>query len=183
MLSRETYSRNPINYSAGMAEDQKGRYIQYLAEQNQDLRLTSDAMKLVLEDFMAEMKELKDQMSALESNQAGLQKELSEKSKLCNSLARKLKSTQEKLDYATEQLFGDRRQKVKSKTSETKSKKSDSDRQREKDDYDGTDDTLRTDSVGNAHSQEVKESSKKERDLSNRPDGYKTMGVGKYKVT
>ena len=26
-----------------MAEDQKDRYIQYLAEQNQDLRLTSDA--------------------------------------------------------------------------------------------------------------------------------------------
>ena len=38
------------------------RQIQYLAEQNQDLRLTSDAMKLVLEDFMAEMKELKAQM-------------------------------------------------------------------------------------------------------------------------
>ena len=55
-MSRETYSRNPVNYSAGMAEDQKDRYIQYLAEQNQDLRLirlTSDAMKLVLEDFMA----------------------------------------------------------------------------------------------------------------------------------
>ena len=43
LLSRETYSRNPINYSAGMAEDQKDRYIQYLAEQNQDLRLTGDA--------------------------------------------------------------------------------------------------------------------------------------------
>ena len=51
LLSREPYSRNPINYSAGMAEDQKDRYIQYLAEQNQDLRLTGDAMKLVLEDF------------------------------------------------------------------------------------------------------------------------------------
>ena len=25
LLSRETYSRNPINYSAGMAEDQKER--------------------------------------------------------------------------------------------------------------------------------------------------------------
>ena len=48
LLSRETYSRNPINYSAGMAEDQKDRYIQYLAEQNQDLRLTGDAMKLCL---------------------------------------------------------------------------------------------------------------------------------------
>ena len=27
LLSRETYSRNPINYSAGMAEDQKDRYL------------------------------------------------------------------------------------------------------------------------------------------------------------
>ncbi len=68
LLSRETYSRNPINCSAGMAEDQKDRYIQYLAEQNQDLRLTSDAMKLVLEDFMAKMQELEEKMSALESN-------------------------------------------------------------------------------------------------------------------
>lgn len=39
-----------------MAADQKERYIQYLAEQNQDLRLTSDAVKLVLEDFMTKMK-------------------------------------------------------------------------------------------------------------------------------
>ncbi len=31
LLSRETYSRNPVNYSAGMAEDQKDRFIQYLA--------------------------------------------------------------------------------------------------------------------------------------------------------
>ena len=36
------------NYSAGMAEDQKDRYIQYLAEQNQDLRLTGDK-QLVIE--------------------------------------------------------------------------------------------------------------------------------------
>ena len=177
LLSRETYSRNPINYSAGMAEDQKDRYIQYLAEQNQDLRLTSDAMKLVLEDFMAEMNALKEQMSALESNQAGLQKELYEKSKLCKSLERKLKSTQEKLAYANEQLFGDKRQKVKSKPSKGKSDKADSDRQKEKDDYDGTDDTLRTDSVDQNPSGEVKEPSGKERDLSNRPEGYKTMGV------
>ena len=32
LLSRETYSRNPINYSAGMAEDQKDRHIQYLID-------------------------------------------------------------------------------------------------------------------------------------------------------
>ena len=34
VLSMETYSRNPINYSEGMSNDQKDRYIQYLAEQN-----------------------------------------------------------------------------------------------------------------------------------------------------
>ena len=155
-----------------MAEDQKDRYIQYLAEQNQDLRLTSDAMKLVLEDFMAQMKELKDQMLSIQSKHADLESRLSEEHKLRKSAERKIKSLQEKLDYANQERFGDRRQKIQSKA-----KTSDSDRRKEKDDYDGTDDTLRTDSVGNAHSQEVKEPSKKERDLSNRPDGYKTMGV------
>ena len=172
LLSRETYSRNPINYSAGMAEDQKERYIQYFAEQNQDLRLTSDAMKLVLEDFMAQMKDLKAQVSSMESKHADLENRLSEEHKLRKSAERKIKSLQERLDYAHQERFGDRRQKIQSKA-----KTSDSDRWKEKDDYDGTDDTLRTDSVGHAPSQEVKESSKKERDLSNRPDGYKRMGV------
>jgi transposase len=172
LLSRETYSRNPINYSAGMAEDQKERYIQYLAEQNQDLRLTSDAMKLVLEDFMAQMKDLKAQVSSMESKHADLENRLSEEHKLRKSAERKIKSLQERLDYAHQERFGDRRQKIKSKA-----KTGDSDRNKEKDDYDGTDDTLRTDSVGHVQSPEVKEPSGKGRDLSNRPDGYKTTGV------
>ena len=172
LLSRETYSRNPINYSAGMAEDQKERYIQYFAEQNQDLRLTSDAMKLVLEDFMAQMKELKDQMSSMQSKHVDLENRLSEEHKLRKSAERKIKSLQEKLDYAHQERFGDRRQKIQSKA-----KTSDSDHRKEKDNYDGTDDTLRTDSVGHVPSQELKEPSGKDRDLSNRPDGYKTMGV------
>lgn len=79
LLNRETYSRNPVNYSEGMADDQKDRYIQYLAEQNQDLRLTGDAMKLVLEDFMVQMKELKEQMASMQSKQADLENQLSEK--------------------------------------------------------------------------------------------------------
>ena len=82
LLSRETYSRNPINYSEGMADDQKDRYIQYLAEQNQDLRLTSDAMKLVLEDFMDKMKELEEQMASMQSKQSDLENRLSEERKL-----------------------------------------------------------------------------------------------------
>lgn len=97
LLSRETYSRNPINYSEDMADDQKERYIQYLAEQNQDLRLTSDAMKLVLEDFMAQMKELKDQMSSMQSKHVDLENRLSEEHKLRKSAERKIKSLQENL--------------------------------------------------------------------------------------
>ena len=172
LLSRATCSLSPINYSAGMAEDQKERYIQYLAEQNQDLRLTSDAMKLVLEDFMAQMKDLKAQVSSMESKHADLENRLSEEHKLRKSAERKIKSLQERLDYAHQERFGDRRQKIKSKA-----KTGDSDRNKEKGDYDGTDDTLRMDSVGHVPSQELKEPSGKERDLSNRPDGYKTMGV------
>lgn len=47
------------------------------------------------------------QKYAVEFNQAGLQKELSEKSKLCKSFDHQLKSTQEILKYANRQLFGD----------------------------------------------------------------------------
>ena len=172
LLSRETYSRNPINYSEGMADDQKDRYIQYLAEQNQDLRLTNDAMKLVLEDFMVQMKELKDQVSSMQSKQSDLENRLSEERKLRQSAERKAKSLQEKLDFANQERFGDRRQRI-----NPKAKKSASDRQKEKDDYDGTDDTLRTDSVDNNESRNEPALPKKERDLGNRPDGYKTMGV------
>ncbi|MBW9203117.1 IS66 family transposase [Bacteroidales bacterium SW292] len=172
LLSRETYSRNPINYSEGMADDQKDRFIQYLAEQNQDLRLTSDAMKLVLEDFMAQMKELKNQMASMQSKQSDLENQLSEERKLRKSAERKARSLQEKLDFANQDRFGDRRQRINSKA-----KQKSSDRQKEKDDYDGTDDTLRTDSVDKTESWNEPALPPKERDLSNRPDGYKTMGV------
>ena len=177
LLNRETYSRNPINYSEGMADDQKDRYIQYLAEQNQDLRLTGDAMKLVLEDFMVQMKELKEQMASMQSKQADLENQLSEKSRLCNSLERRLKSAQEKLDYANQQLFGDRRQRVARKDKSCRPVPSEPDRQDEKDGYDGTDGTLRTDSVDRNESGKAPEQPEKERDLSNRPELYKRMGA------
>ena len=172
LLSRETYSRNPINYSEGMADDQKDRFIQYLAEQHQEDELTKRAMELVLEDFMAQMKELKEQMTSIHSKQSDLENQLSEERKLRKSAERKAKSLQEKLDFANQERFGDRRQRINSKA-----KKSASDRQKEKDDYDGTDDTLRTDSVDKNESRNEPDFPQKERDLSNRPDGYKTMGV------
>lgn len=69
LLKRETYSRTPINYSEGMSDDQKDRYIQYLAEQNQEHILTEKAMELVLEDFVAKQKVLEERMSSFEALQ------------------------------------------------------------------------------------------------------------------
>ena len=177
MLSRETYSRNPINYSEGMADDQKDRFIQYLAEQHQEDELTKRAMELVLEDFMAEMKELKNQMASMQSKQSDLENQLSEERKLRKSAERKTKSLQEKLDYARQEKFGDKRQRVMKKDKSGKPAPSEPDRQDEQDGYDGTDDTLRTDSVDKNESRNEPARPQKERDLSNRPDGYKTMGV------
>ena len=155
-----------------MADDQKDRFIQYLAEQHQEDELTKRAMELVLEDFMAQMKELKEQMASMQSKQSDLENRLSEEHKLRKSAERKAKSLQEKLDFANQERFGDRRQRINSKA-----KKSDSDRQKEKDDYDGTDDTLRTDSVNKNEFRNEPALPQKGRDLSNRPDGYKTMGI------
>ena len=85
---------------------------------------------------MAEMKELKNQMSSMQSRHADLENRFSEEHKLRKSAERKIKSLQERLDYANQERFGDQRQKIKSKV-----KTGDSDRSKEKDDYDGTDDT------------------------------------------
>ena len=184
LLSRETYSRNPINYSEGMADDQKDRFIQYLAEQHQEDELTIKAMKLVLEDFMNNQKSLDEQMASfqsklqmMEDKHKELQHELSEEREKRKSAERNARNLQEQLDYARQEQFGDRRQRVRKKDKSGKDAPAEPDRQDEKDKYDGTDDTLRTDSVDNNESRNEAALPRKERDLSNRPDGYKTMGV------
>jgi len=130
-----------------MAEDQKDRFIQYLAEQHQENELTIKAMKLVLKDFMVQMKELEDQMASMQSKQSDLENRLSKERKLRQSAERKAKSIQEKLDFANQERFGDKRQRI-----HFKAGKSASDRQKD----DSTDDTLRTDSVTENKPQEAK---------------------------
>ena len=130
-----------------MAEDQKDRFIQYLAEQHQEDELTIKAMKLVLKDFMVQMKELEDQMASMQSKQSDLENRLSKERKLRQSAERKAKSIQEKLDFANQERFGDKRQRI-----HFKAGKSASDRQKD----DSTDDTLRTDSITENKPQEAK---------------------------
>ena len=98
----------------------------------------------------------------MQSKQSDLGNQLSAEHKFRKSAERKTKSLQEKLDFANQERFGDRRQQINSKA-----KKSDSDRQTKKNDYDSTDDTLRTDSVYKNKSQNKPVLLQKERDLSN----------------
>ena len=60
-----------------------------------------------------------------------MENRLSEEHKLRQSAEHKAKSLQEKLDFANQERFGDRRQRINPKT-----QRNDSDRQKEKDDYD-----------------------------------------------
>lgn len=177
LLERETFSRNPINYSEGMPEDQKDRYIQYLAEQLRESQLTVEAMKLVLKDFKDELSEIKEREEALRRERSEDRHELSEKDAKLLAAERKVRELQEQLDYARQELFGGKRQRIRKKDSKGKPEKPEPDRRDEQDGFDGTEESLRTDSVGEGR-QESQPAPVKERDLSNRPDCYKTMSLG-----
>lgn len=172
LLSRDTFSRPLINYSADMADDQKDRYIQYLAEQHQEHLLTQKAMQLVLEDFLKAQQQMQEEMASLRSGQEKLQSQLDEETRKRKAAERKAQRLDECLKYANANLFGDKRQKVKKNLGKTEA-----DRNKEKDEFDGTDDTLRTDSVIQENEGQVNQSAKKECDLSNRPEKYNTMRV------
>ena len=65
---------------------------------------------------MAQMKELKDQMSSMQLLHDDLENQLSEEQTLRKSATRKVRTLQEKLDYANQEHFNDRHQKVHSKS-------------------------------------------------------------------
>ena len=174
-----------------MAEDQKDRFIQYLAEQYQEEQLTRKAVELVLEDFVERQRSLEEQMASLRAQQQDqaaqcralqarhkeLERELAEERDRRQSAERDVRDLREQLDYAHQERFGDRRQRVRKKDKSGKPAPTEPDRQEVNDGYDGTDDTLRTDSVDANRPQERPDKPRRERDLSNRPDSYKRMGV------
>lgn len=114
---------------------------------------------------------------AMEARQSELEGQLAEERKMRKAAERKTESLQEKLDYSNQERFGDRRQQVRNRTTGGDLERSESDRENEKDKFDGTADSLSTDSVDSASSGKDTDKSKKDRDLSNRPDEYKKMGV------
>lgn len=66
---RDTFSRPVLNHSEDMSEDQKDRYIDYLADRITNLDLDNHAMGLVLEDFLKAQRQLQEEMAALRSAQ------------------------------------------------------------------------------------------------------------------
>ena len=160
-----------------MADDQKDRFIQYLAEQHREDELTRKAMELVLEDFMARQKELDEKMSVLMSEHSSMKAELLEERKLRKAAERENRSLRERLGQANEERYGEKRQRVRKKDASGESEKPEPDRTDEKDDFDGTEGSLRTGSVDNGCPRAESAAPKQERDLSNRPDTYKRTGV------
>lgn len=155
-----------------MSADQKDRYVAYLADRVTELDLDKRAMELVLEDFLKTQQDLRKEMASLREEQSKLETRLEEETRKRKSAERKAQRLDERLKYANANRFGDKRQKVKKE-----SDKEEADRNNEKDDFDGTEDTLCTDSVNHDKVNEETKSSKKERDLSNRPDKYNRMCV------
>ena len=189
LLARGDTPRSAVNYTEGMASEQKDRFIEYLIEQNEDQKLTIRAMQSVLEDFRKEqeltnkllsdanekssraMAEANAKVSEVLSQLETLQAELRQERKESKAKDRKIARLQERLNLANKNQYGSKSQKSKGEDS---SSEEDADRTQEKDNFDGT-----AGSIGS----EVKEASKtsdatpQPRDLSNRPTSYSRMGV------
>ena len=173
LLARETFSRQAINYSEDMPEDQKDRYIQYLVGKVNELDLDRRAMELAVEEFQGIHNNVLEQLAELQRSIAEVKTELHEergKRKRAEAKARKL---DQQLRYAQKNRFGDKCQKVR----KDRNREDEADRENEKDRFDGTDGTVSTRSVEENPTEGHPVKEKKERDMSNRPEKYDTMSV------
>ena len=102
-----------LNRSEDMSDDQKDRFIDYLADRVTVLDLDKRAMELVLEDFLKTQQQMLDKIASLESGQKALQDSLDEETRKRKAAERKAQRLDEQLKYANANRFGDKRQKVK----------------------------------------------------------------------
>lgn len=64
-----------------MSEDQKDRYIYYLADRVTNLDLDNRAMGLVLEDFLKAQQQMLDKIASLESSHEALRSSLEDETR------------------------------------------------------------------------------------------------------
>ena len=178
LLARESISRPALDYSEGMTAEEQKRYINYLAERVNATDLENRAMKLVLQDFLEEKESLVERLSKLDdvlSRIDSLESSLKDSERKLKAAERKVADLKSKLKFANKNRFGD-----KSYGSKKKDYDEDSDRTQDKDNFDGTSSSLPENSIANKEtdsSSAPTTQEKKPRDLSNRPDTYKTMGI------
>ena len=180
LLAREEVSCPALDYSEGMTAEEQKRYINYLAERVREADLGMRARDLVLQDFLDKQKEYEERLSKLDKvmlRMEALQSSLEDEIKRRESAERKVADLTAKLKYADKNRFGNKRHSEKNGKAKNDEK---SDRRQDKDDFDGTLSSLPDNSIAidtpDSNSQEASVR-KKERDLSNRPETYKTMGV------
>ena len=149
----------------------KNRYVEYLIERLENAELDNRAMKLVLEDLTKELSRSNRMLEKLNE----LQSLLEEERKSRKSLEQEITKLKEQLKSARKQRFGSKKQSV--KKDDSGSDDDPVDRENEKDGFDGTDESLDTRSIPESETQESHPSSPNPRDLCNRPDTYRTMGV------
>ena len=171
LLARETFSRRAFNRCENMSDEMKNRYVEYLIERLENAELDNRAMKLVLEDLTKELSRSNRMLEKLNELQSLLEEERESR----KSLERENIKLKEQLKSARKNRFGSKRQSV--KKGDSGSDDDPVDREKEKDGFDGTDESLDTRSVAESETQESRPSSPNPGDLSNRPDTYRTMGV------
>lgn len=178
LLARESISRPAVDYCEDMTAEEQKRYINYLAERVRKADFDLRVRDAVLQDFLEKQKEYEGRLAKLDSVLSDVEElkvALKEKERKLKSAERKVADLTAKLKFADKNRFGDKRQKVKNAEP---TKLEESDRSKDEDDFDGTASSLPDNSVSkNEASSHEENPSKKERDLSNRPETYKTMCV------
>lgn len=178
LLARESISRPALDYSEGMTAEEQKRYINYLAERVREADFGLRARDLVLQDFLDKQKEYDERISKLDdvlSRIDSLESSLKDSERKLKAAERKVADLTAKLKFANKNRFGDKSHRTKKKDSDEES-----DRTKDKDDFDGTSSSLPESSIVNKEpeaSASTATQEKKARDLSNRPDTYKTMGI------
>ena len=171
LLARETFSRRAFNRCENMSDEMKNRYVEYLIERLENAELDNRAMKLVLEDLTKELSRSNQMLEKLNESQSLLEEERKSR----KSLEREITKLKEQLKSARKNRFGSKKQSV--KKDDSGSDDDPVDREKEKDGFDGTDESLDTRSVAESETQESHPSSPNPGDLCNRPETYRTMGV------
>jgi transposase len=153
LLARETFSRRVFNRCENMSDEMKNRYVEYLIERLENTELDNRAMKLVLEDLTKELSRSNQMLEKLNDLQSLLEEERESR----KSLERENIKLKEQLKSARKNRFGSKKQSVKKDASG--SDDDPVDREKEKDGFDGTDESLDTRSVAESETQESHPSS------------------------